>query len=196
MKYLIVSGNPKKDGLCHAVTEEVIRGAKDSGAEVELLPVGKLERCHVCCGGWGMCFQKHVCAFGNDGFSAAQESMKAADQLCFITPVYFGEMAESLKCFFDRLRRCECDLPLHPRTGQQAALSGKQILLVASPGGTGNGMLTCLEQMDRFCRHTGAVIFDYIGINRWNNDYKKSAVYAAAKAMTGGRKAGESLSSH
>jgi hypothetical protein len=33
-------------------------------------------------------------------------------------------------------------------------------------------MLSCLEQMDRFCRHTGAVIFDYIGINRWNSDYK------------------------
>ncbi|MDR3238063.1 MAG: flavodoxin family protein, partial [Spirochaetia bacterium] len=104
-------------------------------------------------------------------------------------------MAESLKCFLDRLRRCEVDMPLlAPRTGQKAALSGKQILLVASPGGSGNGALTCLDQMDRFCRFTGAVVFDYIGINRWNNDYKKSAVYAAAKAMAGGRKAGESLS--
>jgi multimeric flavodoxin WrbA len=160
MKYLIVSGNPKKDGLCHAVIEEVIRGAKDSGADVELLTVGKLERCHICGGGWGTCLQKHVCTFGNDGFSAAQESVKAADQLCFITPVYFGEMAESLKCFLDRLRRCEVDMPWTPqRTEQKAALSGKQILLVASPGGSGNGALTCLEQMDRFCRHTGAVIF-------------------------------------
>jgi putative NADPH-quinone reductase len=96
-----------------------------------------------------------------DGFSAAQESVKAADQLCFITPVYRAEMAESLKCFFDCLRRCERDIA--PRTGQKAALSGKQILL------------------------------DYIGINRWNNDYKKLAVYSAAKAMAEGRKAGESL---
>jgi multimeric flavodoxin WrbA len=193
MKYLIVSGNPKKDGLCHAVTEEVRRGAADGGAEVEVLSVGTLERCQGCGDGWGTCYQKHVCAFGNDGFSAAQESVKAAGQLCFITPVDFGEMAESLNCFLDRLRRCEVDMPLAPRTGQKAALSGKQILLVASAGGSGMGALTCLEQMDRFCRFTGAVIFDHIGINRWNNDYKKSAVYAAAKAMAGGRKAGESL---
>jgi hypothetical protein len=54
-------------------------------------------------------------------------------------------------------------------------------------------MLTCLEQMDRFCRHTGAVIFDYIGINRWNHDYKKAAAYAAAKAMAAGRRAGETV---
>jgi hypothetical protein len=47
--------------------------------------------------------------------------------------------------------------------------------------------------MDRFCRHTGAVIFDYIGINRWNNDYKKAAIYAAAKAMAEGRKNGETV---
>jgi multimeric flavodoxin WrbA len=96
-------------------------------------------------------------------------------------------MAESLKSFFDRLRRCEF--------GQSGALSGKQILLVASPGGTGNGVLSCLEQMDRFCRHTGGVIFDYIGINRWNRDYKKKTVYADAKAMAGNRKAGETLAS-
>jgi multimeric flavodoxin WrbA len=96
-------------------------------------------------------------------------------------------MAESLKCFFDRLRRCENLMK------PNGALANKQVLLVASAGGTGNGILTCLEQMDRFCRHTNAVIFDYIGVNRWNNDYKKSAIKAAAKAMVSGRKNGETI---
>jgi multimeric flavodoxin WrbA len=185
MNYLIISGNPKADGLCASVTEEAIQGAKDGGAAVETLFVEKLTRCQACGEGWGTCREQHFCAFGKDGFSAAQDRVRKADQFCFITPVYWGEMAESLKSFFDRLRRCEF--------GQSGALSGKQVLLVASPGGTGNGMLSCLEQMDRFCRHTGAVIFDYIGINRWNQDYKKKAVYAAAKAMAGNRKAGETL---
>jgi multimeric flavodoxin WrbA len=185
MNYLIISGNPKSDGLCYSVMEDAIQGAKDGGAAAGTLFVEKLERCHVCGNGWGSCREQHRCAFGKDGFDEAQESVRRADQLCFITPVYWGEMAEALKGFFDRLRRCEF--------GQSGALSGKQVLLVASPGGTGNGMLSCLEQMDRFCRHTGAVIFDYIGFNRWNNDYKKKAVYAAAKAMVEGRKAGETL---
>ena len=107
--------------------------------------------------------------------------------LCLVTPVYWGEMAEGLKSFLDRLRRCE------HMAKEGGALAGKQALLVASPGGSGNGALTCLEQMDRFCRHTGAVIFDYIGVNRWNQDYKRESAYAAAKAMAGGRRAGETL---
>ena len=185
MNYLIISGNPKRGGLCHSVSEEARRGALDSGAEVDVLTLEKLDRCHVCGNGWGTCREKHTCVFGDDGFNAAQEKARKADAFCFITPVYWGEMAESLKCFFDRLRRCEF--------GQNGALSGKPTLLVASPGGSGNGMLTCLEQMDRFCRHTGAIIFDYIGINRWNNDYKRRAVYEAVKAMTTGREAGKTI---
>ena len=185
MKYLILTGNPKSDGLCHGVTQEIIRGAKDGGADVETLSVEHLERCHVCAEGWGTCLKENRCEFGKDGFDQLQQAIKDADQLCIITPVYWGEMAEGLKSFLDRLRRCEF--------GQKGALSGKPVLLVASPGGTGNGLLSCMEQMDRFCRHTGAVIFDYIGINRWNNDYKRIAAYSAAKAMSEGRKAGHPI---
>ncbi|MDR3085371.1 MAG: flavodoxin family protein [Christensenellaceae bacterium] len=185
MRYLIVTGNPKKEGLCFSATEEIARGAKEAGAEVSVLDVSSLIRCKVCGNGWGSCRETHACAFGADGFHDAQAAVREADQICLITPVYWGEMAEGLKCFIDRLRRCEF--------GQNGALSGKPVLLVASPGGSGNGALSCLEQMDRFCRHTGAQIFDYISLNRWNNDYKRQALYAAAKAMAAGRKAGESL---
>jgi multimeric flavodoxin WrbA len=192
MKYLIITGNPKKDGLCHAEEEELIKGAKDGGAEVETLGAGKIERCHVCGDGWGSCRSEHRCSFGSDGFNEAQEKVKQADAFCFITPVYWGEMAEGLKSFFDRLRRCEATKQFEGKASD-SAFAGKQVLLVASPGGSGNGCLSCLEQMDRFCRHTGALIFDYIGVNRWNHDYKKKAIYAAARAMAGGREAGKSI---
>jgi multimeric flavodoxin WrbA len=192
MKYLVITGNPKKDGLCQEVTDAILRGAKDGGAETEILTVEKLERCHVCGDGWGPCREKHHCAFGGDGFNAAQEAVRNADACCFITPVYWGEMAEGLKGFFDRLRRCE-NAAFGSSPELPPVLVGKQILLVASPGGSGNGALSCLDQMDRFTRHTGAVIFDYISINRWNRDYKKAAAYAAARAMAEGRKNGITL---
>jgi multimeric flavodoxin WrbA len=193
MNYLIITGNPKHDGLCHAVTNEVRKGAEAGGADVDTLKVEKLQRCRVCDSGWGTCREQHTCAFGKDGFTEAQAKTRKADMFCFITPVYWGEMEESLKSFFDRIRRCEFDMPWGGQRDKKPALSGKQVLLIASPGGSGNGMLTCLEQMDRFCRHTGAVIFDYIGINRWNNDYKKTAAFEAAKAMANGRKNGENI---
>ena len=182
MKYLIITGNPKQDGLCHSVTSEIARGASDGGAEVEILNTVGMKACLCCGNGWGTCREQHECSFGEGDFNKAQETVKNADMICLITPVYWGEVAEGLKSFMDRLRRCEF--------GQNGILSGKQILLVAVPGGSGNGMLSCLEQMDRFCRHTGAVIFDYIGVNRWNSDYKKIAAYSAAKTMSSGRNAG------
>ena len=185
MKYLIISGNPKKDGLCHSIINEIIRGASDGGAEAEILATDGIGRCRCCGNGWGSCREHHKCEYGSDDFDKAQETVRSADILCMITPVYWGETAEGLKSFMDRLRRCEF--------GQSGVLSGKQVLLVASPGGSGNGMLTCLEQMDRFCRHTGAVIFDCIGVNRWNSDYKRQTAYSAARSMAEGRKAGETV---
>jgi multimeric flavodoxin WrbA len=191
MKFLVLSGNPKRDGLCHGVTREILRGAGEGGAETELLGAEKIERCHVCGDGWGTCRAEHRCSFGEDGFDTAREALEKADAFCIITPVYWGEMAEGLKSFLDRLRRCEATKRFGGNS--KSILAGKQALLVASPGGSGNGALSCLEQMDRFTRHTEAVIFDYIGINRWNQDYKKKAAYAAAKAIAQGRKNGDNL---
>ena len=187
MKMLILSGNPKTDGLCQSVIEQVKAGAAEGGAQVEEVRLSDLsiERCHVCENGWGTCRSTRTCSFGNDGFDAVIAQIAQADTLVLATPVYWGETAEALKSFMDRFRRCQF--------GQEGVLSGKQVLLVASPGGSGNGMLTCLEQLDRFCRHTGAIIFDYVGINRWNSDYKKIAARAAAKALAQGRKNGETV---
>jgi len=184
MKLLVISGNPKQDGLCAAALDAVKRGAEAGGAVVDVLDTRAFLRCRVCGDGWGTCRAEHRCVLSSkDNFDAAQARVEQADALCLVTPVYWSEMAEGLKCFLDRLRRCEF--------GASGKLSGKQTLLVASPGGSGNGAVECMDQMDRFCRHTGAVIFDYIGVNRWNNDYKKAALYGAAKALAQGRKAGE-----
>jgi len=186
VKFLIISGNPKKDGLCKSITEEIERGARQGGADVEIVTTEKITRCRVCGDGWGTCRSGNICAFGEDGYNELQEKVKNADLLCLITPVYWGETAEGLKAFMDRLRRCEFAM-----FGGNGILAGKQTLLVASPGGSGNGLLTCLQQMERFCQHTGAVIFDYIGVNRWNRVYKKEAAYNAALSMAKGVKNGD-----
>ena len=187
MKILVLSGNPKTQGLCQSVVEEVKSGAVEGGAEIEELRLSDchIERCHVCGDGWGTCRSTRACAFGYDGFDEVSAVVEAADALILVTPVYWGEVSESLKAFVDRFRRCQF--------GSEGALSGKQVLLIASAGGTGNGILTCMEQLDRFCRHTGAVIFDYVGVNRWNADYKRMTARAAAKALAGGRKNGDNL---
>ncbi|MCL2638291.1 MAG: flavodoxin family protein [Oscillospiraceae bacterium] len=188
MKFLIITGNPKSDGLCKLITEEIERGAKAGGAEVEVATCGTIARCRVCGDGWGTCRNSNVCEYGDDGFNHLQKKAQEADLLCFISPVYWGEVAEGLKSFMDKLRRCE-----FAASTIEGALKGKQVLLAAVPGGSGNALLTCLQQMERFCQHTGAVIFDYIGVNRWNQGYKKTAAYNAALLMAKGVKNGETV---
>lgn len=187
MKIAILSGNPKKDGLCQSVIDAVKAGAVEGGAEVDEIRLCdlNLSGCRVCGDGWGTCRDENYCAFGSDGFNDVHKRVNSSDAVVFATPVYWGETSEALKSFMDRLRRCEFN-----KTG---SLRNKQILLIAIPGGTGGGMLSCLGQMERFCHHTGAVIFDYIGANRWNNDYKKQAAKAAGHALASGRKNGDNI---
>ena len=184
MNFLIISGSPKKDGLCKSVINRIVSGAKDGGAKVTILHTYGMACCKICGDGWGICLNENRCILGDDEFNSAQKSVREADKICIVTPVYWWDISESLKNLLDRLRRCEF--------GEKGAFAGKQVLLVASPGGTGNGMLEALTQMRYFCQHTHAVIFDFIGVNRWNCDYKREAAYAAARAMAEGRTAGDS----
>jgi multimeric flavodoxin WrbA len=187
MKICILSGNPKDDGLCQSVIDAIKQGVADGGAVVDEIRLCDLsmESCKVCGNGWGKCATEHYCEFGSDGFDSVKDRINDCDAIVLATPVYWGETSEALKCFMDRFRRCEFNQP--------GVIRNKQVLLVASAGGSGNGILTCLEQMDRFCRHTGAVIYDYIGVNRWNSDYKRMSAKSAAYAMAKGRKNGETI---
>ena len=187
MKLLILSGNPKTDGLCQLVIDAAAAGAEDGGADVNVVRLCDMEigRCHVCEEGWGVCRNEDYCLFGDDGFDEVATQVLAADAVVLATPVYWHESSEALKSFIDRFRRCYF--------GAGGPFAGKQVLLIASAGGTGNGLLPCLQQLERFCQHTGAEVFDMIGVNRWNNDYKREAAYAAAKAIVEGRRNGDTL---
>jgi multimeric flavodoxin WrbA len=179
LKVVIISGTPKSEGLCHSGVKSAEAGVERAGGSFETIHVcdAKLRVCAVCNDGWGICKTEHVCVFGDDGFSAIQDRLALADALILVSPVYWGEMSESMKAFFDRYRRCEST------KGKGSALQGKKVLLVASPGDSGNGMVSCFEQMERLVRHLGARIFDFVGLNKWNKEYKLVTVGAAAEAL-------------
>ena len=187
MKICIVSGNPKTEGLCHGVIEAVKAGALEGGAEVDEINLRdySMGHCMVCGNGWGKCKTDSYCIYGSDGFDEARERIRLSDAAILATPVYCGECSDSLKAFLDRIRRCDIF--------KQGVLFEKQTLLIASAGGSGRGLLTCFEQMERFCRNTGAVVFDYVGVNRWNSDYKYLDAKAAGHALASGRKSGDTI---
>ncbi len=179
MKVIIVSGTPKSEGLCCSCVDAAMTGVISAGAECEVVKLHEynLLRCAVCDDGWGICRNEHRCAFGSDGFSAIQDKLSECDAFILVTPVYYGDITEDMKAFFDRYRRCEAHFT------ENGGLAGKTALVIASPGGSGNGMISCLEQMERLCSHLRAKVFDFIGVNRRNREYKLEAINRAANSM-------------
>ncbi len=182
MKQLVIlSGTPKTDGLTVSCVEAVRAGAEEGGLAVDVVPLCRsgIGVCRVCNDGWGSCGDEGRCAYGDDGFAALTARLAAADAAAVVSPVYWGELSETLKSFFDRLRRCEA------RKGEAGALYGKHVLCAAVAGGSGNGTLSCLEQCERVLRPLGADITDRISITRFNASYMAGAAREAGRAMAG-----------
>jgi multimeric flavodoxin WrbA len=97
-----------------------------------------------------------------------------------ITPVYWGQPSERMKYFLDRFRRCEA----FNQSG--SAAKGKQIDLVAAAGGSGNGTVSCLTEMETWCRHVGAIPQERIGITRFNRTPMLETITDAAARLVKG----------
>ncbi len=180
MKTIILMSSPNKDGLTAACARAAARGIRSAGGEVEQVRLNDLNigKCQACDNGWGTCQPEHRCQVEDD-FQALHERLAGVDSLVLVTPVYWGDLSESAKAFTDRLRRCEAS-----RERGQSRLYDKPVLAVAAAGGSGNGMITCLLNLERWIQHVQARTFDLIPVNRWSREYKLAAIRAAGKAMT------------
>ncbi len=178
MKILVLSSSPNIDGLTQACTDAAVAAVRLAGHQADEVRLNDLAvgMCEACGNGWGTCLELHRCQVEDD-FQAVHAQAVAADGLILLTPVYWGEMSESAKAFTDRIRRCEAT------DGKDSRLAGKPVLAVAAAGGSGNGMITCLQSMERWIQHVQARTFDLIPVNRWSRAYKIEAIRAAAQAM-------------
>jgi len=194
MKLLIISGTPKTDGITHSFVEKAEETAKALNVEAEVIRLAgmNLTKCKMCDDGWGICFSKHYCMFGDsDGFNDLQKKVQAADAYIYISPVYWGEISEDFKIFMDKLRRCQATKQWNSNEEEVSFLIGKPSILVAVAGGGGGGIPSTFEDFERaisqmsgdeWPRET-AGIFDYIAVNRWNQEYKRETLKAAIKAL-------------
>lgn len=178
MKIMIITSSPNVDGLTAACGNAAKTGAEAAGAQVELINLNlhKIGNCRACGNGWGTCRDKHECQVA-DQFQLLHASIAEFDAFVLVTPVYWGEMSESAKAFYDRIRRCEA------LKKEKTFFEGKPVIAVAAAGGTGNGTSTCLASMERFLTHVKADRFDLIGITRKNRGYKLDTIHQATKDM-------------
>ena len=179
MRIVALQASPNEGGLTASMAKQALSGAARAGAETELVHLCQLslESCRACDTGWGLCRQEGRCVIEDD-LEAVRAKMAEADAVVISTPVYFGDVAEVLKAFFDRLRRCQFAGP------EDARLSGKYLLGIAAAGGGGGGGPTCLVSMERYYAHMGMRVFDELIATRRSREYMLETAELAGTVPT------------
>lgn len=99
-KILVLSSSPRRGGNSDVLSDQFIRGAKESGHEVEKVflkdkTINYCIGCNVCQENGGVCVQK-------DDMTEIGDKMIAADVIVMATPVYFYTMCAQMKTLIDR----------------------------------------------------------------------------------------------
>jgi len=177
--YLIITASPNTDGLTAACGKAAFDGITSAGGQAEIIDISaaKLEACRICGNGWGTCRESVNCMI-DDILGDIQAKFRDAEGIVLVTPVYYGQPSERMKYFMDRFRRCEAS--------DSGAASGKQIDLIAAAGGSGNGTATCLEEMERWCRHVHATPQERIGVTRFNRAKMLEVIHDAGARLVKG----------
>ena len=139
----------------------------------------KIERCRQCeDDGWGICRAEGQCAIKDD-FASLVDKIKNADAVVFATPVYFGDLSESIRAFLDRLRRT-C---MH-ESGKDG-INGKPAIGICVAGGGGGGAPACTVSLEKVLRTCGFDVVDMIPVRRQNLDMKLDILRATGKWLAG-----------
>lgn len=99
-KVLILSSSPRRGGNTDTLCDEFMRGAIESGNEVEKIFL-RDKTIHYCTG-CSTCSLHHKPCPQSDDVSAITGKMLSAGVIVLSTPIYFYAMSGQLKTFLDR----------------------------------------------------------------------------------------------
>jgi Multimeric flavodoxin WrbA len=102
MKVIAICSSPRKNSNSRALAESFLAGAKENGAETELINLdGKeIKPCHAD----GSCKADQAKRCGvKDDMQAIYDSIAAADVIAFASPVYFSRMNGPMYTMIDRM---------------------------------------------------------------------------------------------
>ena len=169
---LVLWSSPNQDGLTAQAAERIAAGIRREGREAVLLRLGDypLTLCRACGRGRGSCAARGECVI-QDGFGEVYRQMSQADGLAVVTPVYWHEPSENLKCLIDRLRRCE--------SAHNHFLKGMKVMLAACAGESGNGAVGCLRRMEEAFSQMETQLVERLPVTRFNAPYLLPALEEA-----------------
>ena len=181
MKTIMILGSRNPDGQTARAADALWQGIVSKGSQGEkfYLPEMKVERCRQCDDrGWGICRTEGRCVTEDD-FAALVGKIKDADAVIFATPVYFGDLSESIRAFLDRLRRT-C---MH-ETGKDG-INGTLAVGVCVAGGGGGGAPSCAVSLEKVLHTCGFDVVDLIPVRRQNLEMKLDVLKTTGQLLAG-----------
>jgi len=168
VKVMVILGSRNPAGQTARAVGALVEGLASEGAEVEqvFLPQIQIERCRQCDEkGWGTCRAEGHCTIEDD-FAGLVDRIRASDAVVLATPVYFGDLSESMRAFLDRLRR------IGRHEAGKAGIEQKPAIGVCVAGGGGGGAPNCAVSLERVLSTCGFDVLDMIPVRRQNLDMK------------------------
>ena len=145
---LIVNGSPRKKGNSVILAEQVMLGAREAGAQVEIffLHNMSIQPCNAC----DACQETQDCTIQDD-MQILYPKLRRADAIVIASPIYWFTISAQTKLFIDRWYALQ---------GPQGnALAGKQIGIVLTYGDTDpftSGAVNAIHTFQDMCRYIGA----------------------------------------
>jgi multimeric flavodoxin WrbA len=100
MKVYAFNGSPHQKGSVYTGLRVVADELEKEGIGVEFVQIG--DKVIRGCTGCGTCKKTGRCVFGGDPVNSCLDMMADADGLIVGSPVYYGGVAGTMKCFLDR----------------------------------------------------------------------------------------------
>ncbi len=145
---LIVNGSPRKKGNSVILAEQVMLGAREAGAQVEIffLHNMSIQPCNAC----DACQETQDCTIQDD-MQILYPKLRRADAIVIASPIYWFTISAQTKLFIDRWYALQ---------GPQGnALAGKQIGIVLTYGDTDpftSGAVNAIRTFQDMCRYIEA----------------------------------------
>jgi multimeric flavodoxin WrbA len=99
LKVLGIVCSARKGGNTEILVREALDGAKETGADIELLRISEMKIAP--CDGCTMCHESGECRI-KDGMQKIYKKLLAADGIILGSPVYFWSVSGQAKTFMDR----------------------------------------------------------------------------------------------
>lgn len=112
MKVIAFNGSPHQKGTTYRGISTMSGELEKEGVSTELVWVGNREIRG--CIGCGKCRELRACVFDDDPVNQLREKVNESDGIILGSPVYYGGIAGTFKCFLDRLFFPGVDLRFKP----------------------------------------------------------------------------------